>query len=205
MPKLIDWGVRFELIREAVMRVAARDGGAAVTVDSVAAELNVSGSTLRRTLASSDVLPYLGVEWIVRLRRYAWFNQEAAVERGTLERAVRAVRSELPRDAEDLDRERAWAALTVVGSSDRVAKVRADYHEHLDELVTRVVARLEPDEERREFEARRLRALMDGLVAAACRSDLTTEQMLGVFDRHMSELMERAPDPISPDAAESPR
>jgi len=201
MPKLIDWGVRFELIREAVVRVAARDGGAAVTIDAVAAELNVSGSTLRRTLASPDVLPHLGVEWIVRLRRYAWFNQETTVERGTLERAFQAVRSELPSDVEELDRERAWAALTVVGASDRVARVREAHDEHLDALVAAVVARLGLERMQGEFEALRLRALMDGLVAAACRDSITPEQMLAVFDRHTSELVEQAPNPISPDAA----
>ena len=33
MPRLIDYSTRFELIREAVVRIAARSGGSAVTLD----------------------------------------------------------------------------------------------------------------------------------------------------------------------------
>jgi AcrR family transcriptional regulator len=198
MPKLIDWGARFELIREAVVRVAARGGGAAVTIDAVAAELNVSGSTLRRTLASPDVLPILGVEWILRERNFAWFNRDKTVERSELARAVAAVRSEMPRDAEDLDRERAWSALTELGASERIAKIRRERDKSLDALVTTLVSRMTTDERRRDFEVLRLRALMDGLVAASCRGYISIEQMLATYDRHTDELVAEAPGPIRP-------
>ena len=213
MPRLIDWGVRFELIREAVVRVAARDGGAAVTIASVAAELHVSGSTLRRTLDSSDVLPGLGAAWIERLRQYSRFGVIKSFEAGTAERVIQAIRCELPSNEEGLERERAWLALAVVGATARCSQLRDEHNEHLDRVAAVVVARLVTDEERREFEAMRLRALVDGLIAAICRGSTSLEQMHATFDRHMAELVEQAGlvepaetpgtpgSPVSPDAA----
>jgi AcrR family transcriptional regulator len=205
MPRLIDYGVRFELIREAVVRVAAREGGAGVTIGSVAAELKVSGSTLRRTIDSSAVLPGLGVAWIDRMRQYPRFQLGKTLERGTAERVIRTIRRELPIDDEELERERAWLALTGIGASGRCRESRDAHHAYLEGLSTLVVEQLVPDEARREFEATRLSALVDGLVAAACRGGISLEQMHATFDRHMAELVEQqagSPDrPVSPGAA----
>jgi AcrR family transcriptional regulator len=201
MPRLIDWGVRFELIREAVVRVAARDGGLGVTYASIAAELHVSGSTLRRTVDSTDALPYLGVAWIARLRQYARFNHAKSIEVGSVAHVIKVIRRELPIDADEVDRERAWAALTAIGASEDCAKVRDEHHVFLDWLLAAAVARLLPDGQRTEFEVLRLRALMDGLIAAVCRESITVEQMLAVFDRHISDLLEQTASPLSPDGA----
>ena len=73
--------------------------------------------------------------------------------------------------------------------------------------MTAVMPRVVSDELRREFEATRLRALVDGLIAAVCRGSMSLEEMHATFDRHMAELVERAElveqeeAPISPDAA----
>src|SRR6478735_5772793 len=150
MPRLIDWGVRFELIREGVVRVAARDGGAAVTIASVAAELHVSGSTLRRTLDSSGALPGLGVAWIERLRQYSRHGAIKAFEAGTVDRVVAAIRCELPSNEEELECERAWAELTGVGAAARCRELRDEHNEHLDRLMTAVMPWLVSDELRRE-------------------------------------------------------
>jgi hypothetical protein len=214
MPKLVDLGVRFEFIREAVVRVAARDGGAAVTIASVAAELRVSGSTLRRTLDSSAALPGLGVVWIERLRQYSRYGALKSFEVETVARVVGAIRCELPSNEEELECERAWAELTGVGAAGRCRELRDGHNEHLDRLAAAAGARLVLDGERREFEATRLRALLDGLIAAVCRGSLSLEQMHAVFERHMAELVRQtepepqvaSPEcPFSPDAAGSPR
>ncbi len=125
-----------------------------------------------------------------------------------MERVVAAIRCELPSNEEELECERAWAELTGVGATARCRELRDEHNEHLDRLMAAVMPRLVPDEQRREFEAMRLRALVDGLIAAVCRGSMSLEQMHATFDRHMAELVERAElsleqeeAPVSPDAA----
>ncbi|MET0837437.1 MAG: hypothetical protein ABWY19_01560 [Marmoricola sp.] len=211
MPKLIDYSARFELIREAVVRIAARDGGAAVTLESVAVEMRLSASTLRRTLSSPDVLPEVGVVWLARQRQQRRFRRglPLRIERGSVGQAHWLLWGELPSDEEDIGQARAWAELTVVGTSARVATLRRDRDLYLDELVAQVIDFLEAAVASRELEGVRLRALLDGLVAAACRGTVTAEQMSASLEEHLLELMARergqAPLTVSRDASGSPR
>ncbi len=113
MPKLIDCGVLFDLIREAVVRLAALGGVRAVTLTAVAAYLHVSPSTLRRTLLSPDVLPEMGVAWIERQRQYPRFRgRPKGMVHGSVEHALLVISRELPTDEERLEHERAWRELT---------------------------------------------------------------------------------------------
>ena len=202
MPKLIDWGVRFELMREAVVRLAAGGGAGAVTLTAVAAELRVSPSTLRRTLSSPDVLPEMGVAWIARQRQYPRFRgRPKGVEHGSIEHAAWVIRRELPADEGALERERAWRELTTLDASPGSIELRDDHDAFLDGLVTSVVELVSPHGASNELEAVRLRALMDGLNGAVCRGSITLEAMQTALDRHMSEFGSRAETPLRPDVA----
>jgi hypothetical protein len=202
MPKLIDWSVRFDLMREAVVRLAASGGAGAVTLSAVAAELQVSASTLRRTLRSPDVLPEMGVVWIERQRRYPRFRgRPNGVEHGSIEHATWVISRELPTDEEEVDRERAWRELTTLSASPRSIELRDDHLAFLDNLVTAAIGLALPDGTSNELEVIRLRALVDGLTDAACRGSITGEQVLAALDRHMADLAEEAGSPLNPDVA----
>ena len=199
MPKLIDYSSRFELIREAVARIAARDGGTAVTVESVAAEMHISTSTLRRTLSTPDVLPEVGVVWLARQRQQRRFNRglPLRIERGSVAQAQWLLWGELPGDQEDIDQARAWAELTVVGTSERVARLRRDRDLFLDDVVAQIVDFLGVPVPSRKLESVRLRALLDGLTMAACRGTVAPEQMRASLDAHLIELSARGDHPVS--------
>jgi AcrR family transcriptional regulator len=203
MPRLIDWGVRFELIREAVVRVAARDGVAAVSIASVAAELHVSGATLRRTLDSPDVLPRMGAESLARERRYRRYirGRPPGVEHGSVEHVVWILVAELPRDEQDLEQQRAWVQLTGTGASKACAELRSRDEDYLDALMPEVLGRLGTLVATRSQQAIRLRALIDGLVAALCREGVSVDDAVECLETFVRELpLERASG-VSPDAA----
>ncbi len=207
MPRLIDYSTRFELIREAVVRIAARSGGSAVTLSSVATEMRMSASTLRRTLRSPDVLPEIGVVWLARQRQQRRFRRALPlrIERGSIGHALWVLWGELPRDQEEVDQARAWTELTVVGTSERVARLRRDLDLVLDDEVAQILDVLSIPAADRELEGVRLRALLDGLTAAACRGTADAEQMRASLDAHLRELVARAHDPVSRVASGSPR
>ncbi len=187
MPKLIDWGVRYELIREAVVRIAASKGAGGVSFASVAAELHISVSTLRRTLDSPSVLPQMGVSLLARARRQRRYMRGCphGVERGSVEHVVWTLTSELPIDEEGLEQERAWVQLTGPGAGGACAELRRDDDDYLDALVRSALKRLGTDE---ASQAIHLRALLDGLSAARCREALTVEEALGCLDTFLRGL-----------------
>jgi hypothetical protein len=202
MPKLIDWGLRFDLMREAVVRLAAGSGAGAVTLAAVAAELQVSPSTLRRTLSAPDVLANMGVDYIARQRQYLRFrSRPKGVEHGSIEHVAWVIRRELPTDEEARERERAWRELTTLGASPRSIELRDEHAAFLDSLANSVIELLLPCSASKDLEVPRLRALMDGLTSAACRGSITVELMLAVLDRHLSDLVNGVGRPLTPDVA----
>jgi len=202
MPKLIDWGVRFDLMREAVVRLAARGGAGAVTLPAVAAELRVSPSTLRRTLDSPAVLAPMGVAWIARQRRYPRYRgRPKGVEHGSPEHAAVLLARELPDGDESLERERAWRELTGRDACPEVIELRDDHDAYLDALANHAVGVTLPDATSLQREVILLRAVMDGLTAAACRGSITLEQAHDALDHYLAALSGREARPVSPDAA----
>ena len=207
MPKLIDWGVRFDLMREAIVRIAARDGASAVCLASVAAELQISSSTLRRALSSPDVLPDMGVLWIARQRvRRTWRRgPQHGTEHGSVEHAIWCLVTEVPMHEEDVERERAWMHLTAAGASERTRKMRAEHDEVVDQLVRGVLVLIGSEAASRDHHATRLRALVDGLTLALCRSSITPEQARECLDAHLREVPREPELPVSLAAGGSPR
>ena len=199
MPRLVDWGARYEFIREAVVRVAARRGAAAVTLEGVAAELHVSTSTLRRALESPDTLPGMGVRWIARQRHYRRYLRglPPGADRGSVEHAVWLLRSELPEVEEELEQERAWSQLVHGGVGEDIRELQQAEDAYVDALVRSVLELRQTEQSTREGQAITVRAVLDGLKAALCRQSITVDAAVQCLDTCLATL--------SPDDAGSPR
>lgn len=230
MPKLIDWGVRFDLVREAIVRVAAREGAAAVNFTSVAAELKLHPGTIRRSVEAADVLPHMGMAHIAGQRsRRNYLRGRRGHEYASLGHISWVLRALVPMGAEELEEERAWRALTSAPLDERCSKIRRSQDAEIDALVRSALLTWESAPgsvghpaiesqatesqaiELQAFELRAigLRALIDGLVAARCRADLSPEQAVECLEVHLLGLR-RAPGreqetSVSPDASGSPR
>jgi hypothetical protein len=192
MPRLIDWGVRFELIREAVVRIAAREGSGAVTIDSVAAELRVSSTTLRRTLSppTPEVLRGMGLDYIVRMRRIRSYmiGRPPGSELDSVEHIAWVLANEIPTDEQHLEQEQAWVQLTFLGAGEASVEHRVQHDAYLDSFVRGCLARLGTEEATREVVAIHLRALVDGLTSALCRSSISGEEATDCLTTHLRRL-----------------
>jgi hypothetical protein len=203
MPKLIDWGVRYELIREAVVRVAARDGLGGVSLPAVAAELRMSPSTLRRTVEPVDALPQMGAGLLARLRRQRRYLRGCprGAANGSVEHMVWVLTAELPTDEEDLAGQRAWFELTGIGADESSAELRRADETYVDALIAGVLAKLGSDETTRIEQSILLRAVLDGLIAARCRETVTIEAAVECLDRCLRQIPLKDASGVSPDAA----
>jgi AcrR family transcriptional regulator len=200
MPRLVDWGVRYELIREAVVRIVARDGVAAVSMAAVAGELHVSLATLRRTLDRPDRLLQMGVSLLARQRRSRRLMRGCppGVVRGSVEHIAWILAAELPKDEEDRDQQRAWIQLTGPGAGEAAANDRCTDDDYLDDLMVGILERLGTEMATRRQQAIRVRALLDGLIAASCREEVTADEAYNCLETCLREL------PLEPRVAVSP-
>ena len=89
MVRVLDYGVRIEQAREAVLAIVARDGVAALNQVSLAAELGLSLATVKRSVSSAKVLPRLGVDLLARRFRREVTRQGWPDVREEFDRAVR--------------------------------------------------------------------------------------------------------------------
>jgi len=88
MVRFLDYAVRIEQAREAVLAIVARDGVAALNQVTLAAELGLSLATVKRSISSSRVLPRLGVELLARRFRREVARQGWPDVREEFDRAV---------------------------------------------------------------------------------------------------------------------
>jgi AraC-like DNA-binding protein len=98
MPRLIDYAGRFDQMREAVFDITLRDGPEAISLLAVAAELQMSVSSLSRSLRSANDLPLLGLQWVEKRQRKHLFDKLSREVRASdaLRRAANALYGLLP-------------------------------------------------------------------------------------------------------------
>ncbi len=108
-------------------------------------------------------------------------------------------------DQEDIELERAWLHLTVAGASEWALKIRSEDDDAVDHLIRGVLDRIGAQAVSRELHATRLRALVDGLTLALCRSSITPEQARDCLDAHLREVPREPELPVSLGAGGSPR
>ena len=195
MPRLIDYGVRFEFIREAVLRVCVRDGARALSAAAVAAEMQISVATLRRTMARIEALPALGAGFIMRQRAIRARVNRGRVGLTPVQLAQHILERELPLDEERLHEELAWSQIVhTFRDDDSVRKYWQQHEDDLDAVMSGLAKLLEVPEEVRPREILRLRALHSGLASGICAGRVTADDARAVVQAHVAELASRGSD-----------
>ena len=199
MPRLIDYGVRFELTREAVIAVTLREGAAAVNLQTVSRELGVSVATVRRFLASAGALPQLGLEHIERQRRNRRMNGGGVslLTNPSAQRLMAAVRLELPLTEQRLEEARVWDALVTAYPGPVIDKFEERERRVRGHLFGALLHRLELPEEQRPLELLRLTAVMTGLTTQLVTGEITAEAAEEVIDHHLLDLAAHPADGVA--------
>jgi hypothetical protein len=184
MPELIDYSARFDRIREAVFMITLRDGPDAINLPAVARELDMSVSSLRRLLSTSEHLPRLGFQWIERMRRRRVSQRVPGEVDGqeVWKRALNLLLRELPSDTDRVDEARVWASLVTAheGAHPWAQQARTERDRWLEDLSGRVFADTVPAGDELRYESARLRALVEGLTAGVCRGWLDHDEVVNV-------------------------
>lgn len=225
MVRVLDYGVRIEQAREAVLAIVARDGVAALNQVTLAAELGLSLATVKRSVSSSRVLPRLGVDLLARrfrreVTRQGWPDTraefdcavacqvgalaggplEGSVAEGTRDEwmvALRALWCALPRDDSAVEDARSWATLTAAfsGCDDVIRELRDEREAWITGLVEDVVDRFPMPIASRDHEAALLLAVVTGLIDIAARGRVAPEVARAALIRH---ALARSPAHTSP-------
>jgi AcrR family transcriptional regulator len=193
VPKEVDHEERRERIAEAVWRVILREGVAGVSIRKVAAEAGLSTGALVHYVATKEELLASADRLLVGR---VVGRLEARPKSDTVRGAVRSALCEvLPLDAERRTESAVWFALAGRALVDKGAAGRHysifDGTRELCRRITRQLAAgghlapgLDP-----EGEAGRLQALVDGLAVEGLVGRLGNEEILGVLDGHLDEIM----------------
>ncbi|MEO5651196.1 MAG: hypothetical protein ABIN79_13990 [Marmoricola sp.] len=199
MPRLIDYGARFELAREAVLAVTLRDGAAAVNMQTVSRELGVSVATVRRFVSNAQGLPQLGLGFIERRRMVRRFTGGgvAALRDPPLQRLMAAVRLELPLTEGQLAQDRAWEALVAANSGPTIDKFVEDQQAEWQHLAGAVIVALGVPEAQRPLEVATLIALMNGLLVQLVSAEITPGIAIAVIDPHLFDLAAHRSDGVA--------
>lgn len=193
MPKEVDHEERRERIAEAVWRVILREGVAGVSVRKVAAEADLSTGAMVHYVATKEELLASADRLLVgRVIGRLEVRPESDTARGAVRSALCEV---LPLDAERRTEAAVWfalagRALVDEGAAERHYSVFDGTRELCRRLTRRLAAsgHLAPglDPER---EAGRLQALTDGLAVEGLVGRLDGDEILGVLDDHLDEIM----------------
>jgi len=196
MPRLVDYGARFEFLREAVCAIVARDGVAALSQLSVARELGLSLPSVKRSIRSAAVLPQLGTELALRHHRQALLRLPRSERFVEHDCALDWLMTLVPTSEQELVVARAWSALaTGYAPADAVVRdhltawhelLAGGVHAFLRTLQHHGAAALEPVEV--DTEALRLAALVTGLIAARCAAAASAEEARQVLAGHLRSL-----------------
>lgn len=199
MPRLIDYGARFDLTREAVIAVTLRQGAAAVNMQTVSRELGVSVATVRRFLKGSGALPLLGLEHVERQRRNRRMTGGGVslMSDPSVKNLMAAVRLELPLTEQRLEEARAWQALVAANCGPATDKFEEDQRQTWRHLLGHLLYKMDLPEERRPLELQRLIALMTGLTAQLVTEQISPDAAVEVIDHHLLDLAARPADGVA--------
>lgn len=188
MPKVVDYAIRFECIREAVYDIVLRDGVAAISLAAVAEELSMSESILRRLMASATDLPELGMQWVQRREVTRWRSKDHQL-RGTSPaiEGANALLALLPSTDETCADARARRLLLRGFPASGWARSATAEDQRVLAVLVELAVPPDLDEERRAFESARLTALVIGAREAACTGEITPEDAVSMVRRHLCE------------------
>jgi AcrR family transcriptional regulator len=165
VPKVVDHEQRREQIADALWRVVRRDGFAAASVRTVAAEAGLSTGALRHYFATQAELTAFAMASLMERARARVTNVAATVV--DLDGIVRLLEEVLPLDAQRLAESEVWLAMAAAARTDDGLRVVADEaHRALrglcDSIVRTLAAHTQTDLDV-VLETDRLHALVDGL------------------------------------------
>lgn len=196
-PTLIDHEDRRRALAEAAWRVLLRDGVAALSVRTVAAEAGVSAGSLRHVLPRQDDLLVISLEHVQRNARARIRALPDHLSGGARARAIAHEllpldderRAELEVQISLITVAFANAALRAVRDAANAAVLGACQHmiALIDKERGTTAASSSPDRER---DARRLHALLDGLAAHLVQAPalLSPEDAVAILDDHLAQL-----------------
>lgn len=195
VPKVVDHDERRELIADALWRVVRRDGYAAVSVRTVAAETGMSTGALRHYFGSQDELIAFAMRSLMERARA---RVAAAGEDATgLDGLVRVLEEVLPLDAQRRAESEVWLALVAASRTEPTLRPLADEaHRSLRGLcdsVVRVVAQLSVGDLDLEVETDRLHGLVDGLAVHGTLYPrmMPRARIRAAIRRHVTDLAAR--------------
>ncbi|WDZ83371.1 TetR/AcrR family transcriptional regulator [Micromonospora cathayae] len=194
MPKIVDHGARRAELAEAMWRAVYRDGAAAATVRSIAAEAGWSPGALRHYFATQTDLLVFAMEHVMtkateRFRAEDWSGPPRQVVQRMLEQL-------LPLDRQRVREAEVWLLLAARTQEDPAARARlAQANEGIRSAAGLAVhtltgAGLVAVDRDPDLEAARLHALLDGLALhALLHPDLMPpDRVRAVLGDHLDSL-----------------
>jgi len=199
MPKIVDHEKRKEQIAEAAWRVIRREGLDGVSVRRIAEEMGISLGSLRHYFDSQDELLSYAMRLIskrVRLR-----IQSLPLSGDALSDIELILAEMAPLDEERLAESEVWLAFAGKAVSDpSVRELSLEVHEELALAIRRLIEVLVDRKAARdginvELEARRLHALLDGLVVhhTTFSERLDRKELMETISYHLKSLLVGAP------------
>lgn len=201
MPKLIDHDERKRRLAEAAWRVIVRDGVAAASVRTVAAEAGLSTGSLRHLFGTHADLLVFALQLVID-RAAARIASLPADPRPAV--AVEAVAAELlPLDRDRRAEMEVYLALFAAANTNvDLRETRDTAHRQMHDACRWMIGRLAEGDALdaaadRELEALRLHALIDGLAAHLTYgvAGADPEGARRVLRRHIRSLAARDPQP----------
>lgn len=156
MPRKIDYADRGDMIMDAVRRVVLRGGLPALTVRAVAAEVEMSPSSILHQFDDKSRLLRVAAVSAGRTRL-------RAIEGGARRSGLGAL---LPSDREQLDRDRVWLAFVELARSEPDVAQVVGHHRAEERRILGRIADLGPDDPA----VLALAAVIEGLVSAMVTS-----------------------------------
>ncbi|WP_442603955.1 TetR/AcrR family transcriptional regulator [Paenibacillus sp. KN14-4R] len=195
MPKIVNHDTRREKLAEAAWRIIRHSGLEAVSVRSVAEEAGMSLGALRHYFATQAEL----LEFSMRLvaDRITERIEQIALNEEPLEEIERAILQLVPMDDERLAESEVWLSFIGKALTDPQLKtLNQEMYEGLSRffhLIIHVMIKLEltkPDIDA-ELEARRLHALVDGLLVHGVtnRVDCPPDEISRVIRYHLNSIL----------------
>jgi hypothetical protein len=190
MPRVVNYADRFEGLREAVYTVTLSQGAEAVSVETVAEKLCMSGTSVRRLLSEPTVLPSLGLDWIARLRRQRRFADPRASADidARWSTVVTPLLWLIPRTDDERDQETVWNALVdahprALWALEAVSERQLTRASYVDRALP---VGLPADV--RHYEYLRLYALVVGAGDSVAAGAMRPEEAMHAVRRHLDDL-----------------
>ncbi|MFG3417588.1 TetR/AcrR family transcriptional regulator [Micromonospora sp. NPDC049460] len=187
MPKIVDVEARRAELAEAVWRVVRRAGLAHASVRNVAREAGLSAGSLRHSFPSQTALTVFAMRLVAE--RIQTRIEAIDVTGDQLRVVERSIAEMLPLDADRLAECQVWLAFSAQSLVDPALRpLSVEMHRLLRQAFTNLVTRIAGPDVDRSLEARRLYALVDGLILHTVLHGESPRRARAVVKAHLAAL-----------------